>query len=290
MPDRQKKRYYDEYTRKMSIHFHRKIEYIETVYNFDLGMEFEVAICEVLRSFLPTKFGICRGFAVDEDNKKEGDDIIIYDQQRFPTMRFLEKGDFTRKESIPVEAIYAYIEAKHTLNIDNDHEDNCVFQKATKQCTSVKKLISQRESTFSGELDPYLRGRLDAEPPRGYPTKRNPPVGIIISRHVAEKGKITSEPDEIAKLLKVAISKLKKDKNSPDLVVCGQSDIIVPTVTIDEIRGSVPFYNPDLHTAYGHICIQNNSFGHFLTTLAFVLDYVKLGRMPWIKMLNNPFV
>ena len=63
----QEKKYYDNY--KFSLHkkFERQLEYIEATYNFSLGEEFEIAVCKVLRSFLPNKYGICRGFVINED-------------------------------------------------------------------------------------------------------------------------------------------------------------------------------------------------------------------------------
>ena len=56
----------------------------------------------MLRIFLPSKYGVCRGFVVNRHGDKAGDDIIIYDQEKFPTLRLLPKDDFSLKEEIPI--------------------------------------------------------------------------------------------------------------------------------------------------------------------------------------------
>ena len=69
-----------------------------------------MSVCKFLRRFLPLKYGICRGFVVDRHGNT---DIITYDQELYPTLRFLDSDNqFAQKEQIPVEVVYAYIEAK----------------------------------------------------------------------------------------------------------------------------------------------------------------------------------
>lgn len=64
---------YDNFVVELSRKFLARLEDIKADYNFDLGDEFEIAICELLRIFLPTKYGVCRGFVVDSNGNKEGD-------------------------------------------------------------------------------------------------------------------------------------------------------------------------------------------------------------------------
>jgi hypothetical protein len=116
---------YDNYIISLSEKFLRRLEDISTYYNFDFGDEFEIAICQILRSFLPEKFGICRGFVVAKNGDREGDDIIIFDQTRFPTLRLNERNELSRKEAIPIEAVYGYIEAKHRLDLSPDPGSTC---------------------------------------------------------------------------------------------------------------------------------------------------------------------
>lgn len=106
---------YNNYVIDLNNKFQRRLDDIAADHNFDYGNEFEIAVCEVLREFLPLKYGICRGHVVSFDGNKTGDDIIIYDQERFPTLRLNRRDNFSRKENIPIEAVYAYFEAKHTI-------------------------------------------------------------------------------------------------------------------------------------------------------------------------------
>jgi hypothetical protein len=76
---------------------------IETEHNFEYGAEFEIALCEVLRQVLPSRVGVCRGYVVSEDGTKAGDDIILFDAARFPTLRLLGES-LALKEQVPVEA------------------------------------------------------------------------------------------------------------------------------------------------------------------------------------------
>jgi len=93
-----KKFIYNNYLKNISNRYSNLIGEISANYNFDLGMEFELVLCEILRKILPNKFGICRGFWVAENGKKEGDDIIIYDQIRFPQIRLLDKNNFAHSQ------------------------------------------------------------------------------------------------------------------------------------------------------------------------------------------------
>lgn len=45
------KYYYDNYVADLSRKFLSRLEDIKADYNFDLGDEFEIAICEILRTF-----------------------------------------------------------------------------------------------------------------------------------------------------------------------------------------------------------------------------------------------
>ena len=50
---------------------------------------------------------------MDRHGNTAGDDIITYDQELYPTLRFLDSDNqYAQKEQIPVEVVYAYIEAK----------------------------------------------------------------------------------------------------------------------------------------------------------------------------------
>ena len=76
---------------------------IEAEYNFDLGPEFEIAICNVLRGLLPRRYGVCRGFVVAKDGTTAGDDIIVFEADRYPVLRSLGE-DLSRKQKVPADS------------------------------------------------------------------------------------------------------------------------------------------------------------------------------------------
>jgi hypothetical protein len=145
---------YHDYVKTLSKRFEANLTSIEVGQNFEYGPEFEIAICNTLRSALPDKYGIARGYVVNAEGTRAGDDIVIFERSRFPTLALRGRDDYARKEFIPIEAVYAYIEAKHTLNLDG--EDDQSLQRALDQVGEVKQLCSEREEiTSEGLLGPY---------------------------------------------------------------------------------------------------------------------------------------
>lgn len=158
-----------DYVSTLSARFQGYLDRIQYFYGFDSGDEFEVAICRMLQSALPQQVGVCRGHVVNGAGDQAGDDIIIYDRLRCPTLRLLPQEDFSRKEWVPIQAVYAYIEAKHSLNLEKKAEeeklgekrkvDGTTLLKACKQVEAVKALCDQREKiplhriTRSFEMD-----------------------------------------------------------------------------------------------------------------------------------------
>ena len=61
---------YDNYIKQLADRFSTELNSIRAGYNFDLGDEFEIAVCRVLRIILPSQFGIFRGFVVAQDGKR----------------------------------------------------------------------------------------------------------------------------------------------------------------------------------------------------------------------------
>ena len=145
---------YSNYLETLDIRFKAAFSTIDTVYSFDCGPELEIALCNVLRDALPQKFGICRGFAVDRSGNLFGDDIIIYDHMALPTLAVRSSNEFLRKERIPIEAIYCYIEVKNTINIQGC--DSSSLNHAFTQVTNVKKLCSQRKPVSLTQLSPGI--------------------------------------------------------------------------------------------------------------------------------------
>ncbi|MFC2029864.1 DUF6602 domain-containing protein [Chloroflexota bacterium] len=121
---------YDNYLETIAERFRSFLGEIATEHNFEHGPEFEIAICKTFRRALPSKYGVCRGYLVDANGSKVGDDIITYDHERFPSLRMIGSNDFSQKQHIPIEAAYAYIEAKNSLTFNGK---DATFRKAVKQ-------------------------------------------------------------------------------------------------------------------------------------------------------------
>jgi hypothetical protein len=283
---------YNDYLRTLSDKFHRRLEDISGVYGFEYGIEFELAICEILRSFLPIKYGICRGFVVTESGEIAGDDIIIFDQERFPTLRLNDKDDFSRKEQIPIEAVYAYLEIKHTI-ILGETESKSGIKHAVSQVRKIKELCNQRKKVGIFQVDPHL-----PEIPHNYqcehlPNYRNPIYTAIISRYVAfedSKNRIT-DINEINRLL---LNKdIEKSKYNPELIVVGQSNYLATGFYFNDEKNDgveTVFSLPNKPNFYGVHVADNLTYGLFLSYLIHAIDFIRLGRMPWAKMINQIIV
>jgi len=277
---------YGNYVRDLHNRFMRRLEDIEAEYNFDNGPEFEIAICEILRSFLPLKYGICRGFVVNADGRKEGDDIIIYDQERFPTLRSLTSGNYSLKEKIPIEAVYAYIEAKHTLAFKTDLTDS-TLRTAYRQCSKIKRLINGRKKVNPVVIDKYFSSEnyVPESNSESFPMFRNPAFAMVISRYVSLNGKRLNDRYEIADLMN-SCRLDESDPNNPDFVIAGPHNLIIPSLEIDnEISQTLFLLAEHPNSVSALVTRENMSYGIFMAELGYVLDWIMLGTMPWSKIL-----
>jgi hypothetical protein len=276
---------YGNYIRALHDSFNAELMSISAQHNFELGNEFEIAICTILRRFLPNKFGICRGFVVSSDGETAGDDIIIYDQERFPTLRLLTRNDFSRLENIPIEAVYAYIEAKHTIDIKEDNT-KCVFMKSFSQCAAVKSLCSRRGKMLLNQADPYLLPLTAVNANEDMPDFRNPVFGAILGRFVAAEGKRFSDPNEVNKALNDIL--IDKIANGADLIVGGEHNLMCPAY---QKPGKEPkstiFMLEKYNYGYHVLAREGVGFGIFLGQLFAALDWTRLGRMPWSDIIND---
>ena len=200
---------YDNFIVDLSLKIQNRLSEISVEYNFDYGDEFEIAICQLLRSFLSIKYGVCRGFVVNKQGVKAGDDIIIYDQQRFPTLKQLSKEDWSRKENIPIEAVYCYIEAKYTLDVSGAEKTN--FEKAITQVQNVKKLVQQRSKFGLTKHDPYHVEKPEQNIPQGIYPSRNPVFTMILSRFVSHGKDRLENNEQTSRLINEFIKKSNID-------------------------------------------------------------------------------
>lgn len=296
---------YNDYLRKVAKRFDDLLGDISAHHNFEFGSEYEVALCRLLREVLPQKFGVCRGYVVAADGSQAGDDVIVYDQDRFPTLRLLPKGDLACKQEIPVEALCAYIEAKHSLVLEGDGDQS--LHKAFRQVRGVKMLA--REPVPRRAPDPYMQPYEDFhkklreasekygpqthtidlpkfDPMAGWPKTRNPIFGAVISRQARLRagGVVLTEPGEVHSALRDA---LLPPKPWPDLIIADKNTVMMPVV---EIKQGLTYVSPFLATPASMLDIwqrEGLAFAIGMCSLLFALDYIRLGVMPWMEILRD---
>jgi len=275
---------YDNFLPQLSSKFSRRLEEIFADYNFDLGDEFEIAICDILRDFLPDKYGICRGHVVNQKGEKAGDDIIIFNKESFPTLRHLRYGDFSRKENIPIEAVFAYIEAKHKLTDE-------VFDKAVKQIKAVKKVASRREKMSIEQSDPYVPNKIISNSySDSYPNFRNPIFTMIISKYCDGKYPKKTNKSTIKSFLtnKCLTTLSYKSKYFPEAIIAGPDHFIGVGYKdgFETIQPTI-FLLSNKNFDYYVRQAENLSYGFALSKLFAALDWTRLNKINWVHILNE---
>lgn len=295
---------YRNYLLKANEAFESLIKEIDVIYNFDHGDEFEIVLCKALRKVLPMKYGIVRGHVITKEGKEAGDDIIIYDCVRFPSLRLLENDSFGQKQFIPIEAVYAYIEAKNTLYPSDLNGKIPNFHKACEQVHKVKSL--PRESVASSDE-------------RGYwPETLNPIFGVVWSKQLAysasQKCRFTDrhkqekdscclnstcncQPDEFGTKMSCCFEQLhealedqctliggRSDQLAPDLIVAGSDYVAFPCVHNKEVHS--PFFIPS-HSLLTSVHSDRKAFGIGVTNLLWALDSITLGSIDWGYVLSK---
>lgn len=270
---------YSGFSKKISDKFESFFSEISAEYNFDLGPEFEIALCKALRIFLPEKYGVCRGFIVTRHGEKVGDDIIIYDQERMPTLRLLENDQYQQKQEIPLEAVYAYFEAKYTLYLDN--KGGQTLTKAFSQIEKIKQL--SRKPTASTQIDPYTNIQLIQNNQEYWPKFRNPIYTGIFARNIRINNKSTDEVGsfEVLSLLMQVYN--HNAINLPDLIIAGRNIVCLP-----EVEGQMesPFHIKD-SSRLTPIKSDCNAVGVGLSALSWAIDWIKLGIIYWPSIIAS---
>jgi hypothetical protein len=275
---------YDNLLNKISNEAKKSFDAILATYNFEHGNEFEVALCKLLKLILPKKYSICRGYIVTSDGQKVGDDLIIYNAETFPKIRPIE-DDFCIKQYIPVEAVYAYIEAKHTLCIDGNEQQN-TLQKAMKQISDFKALkrIQRPLNVINGFTLSSSFFSIQAE--ESWPEYRNPLFGMIFSRHFKSIRNDVVEDEYLSECLdKIS----DPSNNSADLIIAGENWIGLPCVE-KTIRS--PFLIPEKSK---RAWFKNeNSIGIGICNLLRALNFIELGEINYSALiaegLDIPFI
>lgn len=286
---------YNNYLNKLAIRFETLFREIGANHNFDFGPEFEIANCMALRAILPQRFGVCRGFVVPADGPPVGDDIIIFDRERFSTLRMIGQDSFARKEEIPLEAVCAYIEAKHTLHVEGDGPQS--LDRAMAQVAAIRQL--RRSGRLLAQADPYLIPPFRVEPEDWWPDIKNPVFGAVFARRVAidAKAKDCLSPEEIREAfrnrkgrmrLRMTMEEEPVGQDHPDLIVAGPHNLLMPYYGE---KDGLPIYKCPFHmpgkTRLCHAIVGDLAFAMGVCSLLFALDTMQLGQMPWQAMIYD---
>ncbi len=277
---------YDNYIKKISDRFESRFNEIDPKWNFDIGNEFEVELATLIDELLPDKFGVCRGFVTPIDGIAKGDDIIIYDKMNVPLVKPPNSHKFTRKESVPLEATYAYIEAKNTVEL-KDKSAGTYIGKALDQVAQIKKL-ERRPRPFSKIIRGVNLESLKFERNIGTPQILNPMFTAIIARGVRINGKLVTD-------IKIIKENLPDDTGDfgPDLIILG-SNIGIAPYYVDKLETSKTFginYESPFCVGDRHEMIvyemPKMAYGFGLCSLLYALELIKLDIMPWRKVLGE---
>lgn len=274
---------YGGWLKQLSGAFQRRFDEIEAVHNFDYGPEFEIAIAETLQRLVPSRIGICRGFVVSKDGHCQGDDIILFDQHKFPALRFLS-DNLRTKQKVPAEAVLAYIEAKHSLFLD-ESDSGQSLQHAVTQADRVKRQVRPAiPLTNLEDAGVNLGEGFTVVPKPGLPSIWNPYYTMIIARNVYYSARDRSTPNviELAKALE------KFDPGVlPDCMVAGGL-VAVPglSTTPSEPHELRPFYIAGNDLLLKH---SDNSMGVAIAHLLWACGHIRLGNIDWPQMFGAMF-
>lgn len=267
---------YNDFLKNISQKFINNFSEISAIYNFDYGDEFEIALCKSLRTVLPNYYGVCRGSIFSIDGESVGDDIIIYDQFHFPTLRLLEDNTFAQKQQIPFEAVFAYIEAKNTLIVEGSGGNT--IEKAWTQCQNVKKLNRKevKFSKYSINNIPFLK------PMPYWPTIGNPIYTAIFSRGIRMNSNdpILDSVTGSAKLFEKILS-LEQSKQ-PDLIIADYNSLFMPKVGT---QVESPFFTES--SEYFNKITENFAYGMGLSFMFYAYDNIRLGNLEWPRVISD---
>jgi hypothetical protein len=250
---------------------------IEAVYNFDLGDEFEIAVAGLLREFLPARYGVCRGFVVSAGDALAGDDIIVYDRAAFPRIRGVDE-DLGLKEKIPAEAVVAYIEAKHRLDLTAGPDVSNSLAHACAQIAAVKGLVRRQLGLNSLTSTVTLAAPLQLQVQSGFPNIKNPWYAAIFARHV-EHG---NAGQDLAQALVGVAQGTPKDR-MPDTCVAGQ----LAAFPVLPLPGGIVQIRPFLcaSTTYATIHPGETAFAMTVMHLAYALEQQLCAPLDWQQLI-----
>jgi len=264
---------YKNYVEKISNRFQSRFDEIDPMWNFDQGNEFEIELATLIDELLPDKYGVCRGFVTPKSGTPKGDDIVIYDKLNVPLLRPPNNFRFTRKEYVPLEATYAYIEAKNTIELKNKSKSTYIG-KALKQVSDIKKL-KRKSRKLEDVIDGFNLKNIKATKPVGSPQILNPMFTVLFCRGVRINGKLEKNIDEIKKHLPEDTGKY-----GPDLIILGPNIGITPHFIDTDKEGithsisyETPFCIEDRHRMLVYE-MPKTAYGFGLSSLLYAFCYL----------------
>ena len=118
--------------------------------NFDSGPGVEDSVREVLRDFLPARYGVGAGQAVDRDGFTAGDcDVVISNEFWFPVVKPGATAA-SRRVLFPIEGVYAIGEVKQTLSyqtLDVAAEKLVKCHRLRRPQTYAHRVVENRETS-----------------------------------------------------------------------------------------------------------------------------------------------
>ena len=198
-----------------------------------------------------------------------------------------DKNQFSRKENVPIEAVYAYIEAKHTLTKES-------LTKAKNQIREVKNLVNLRNKVPLGSIDNVLPTLNNVGVNEWYPEYRNPVFTAIISKNVKIENEIKTDLNEVEQFLNENKPDFR-EKNNPDLILGNKNNGLRPFCEMfsenspSQKRPTV-FLLDDLKYNYQSVKHENLTFGLGFIHLLSALNWIKLGLMPYNSLLDDAMI
>jgi hypothetical protein len=249
-------------------------------HNFEAGDEFEIAAMRALRAILPHRYGVCLGFIVDQHGGQAGDDLIIYDRSRFPTLQSLGE-DPARRDRVPFEAVLAYIELKHTLHVKDLEKSQKHFGQSLRHaCEQVSIARTLRREAVTQHPGSIMRVYVAP----GYPRIENELYCAVWARNVAPA---TAAGDALASLCRTLHD---EGVGRPDVVVAGNVLSLPahyspgPEGTI-QVDGTRPFITADGNNPL--FVESETAWGLALVHLMSTLESITLGELPWGRILHE---
>jgi hypothetical protein len=189
------------------------------------------------------------------------------------------------KEQVPLEAVLAYVELKHTLYLEGDDAEKTSLAKACKQVRGVHEL-PEREKVTALQIHPALsldpRGFAPVPRP-GYFDHRNPLYCALFARNLVVSKTEKREPtmDEIG----AAIDRELKIGRIPDAIAAGEA-LVVPAFKVGDKTEIRPVLRPPGVFPHGSL-IKDGSIGLGILHLLWVIEQLELGRIPWSDVLAD---